>query len=182
MSDTSRGDEINRLADYFTQGDGCRSYDYSGYINDVRNTTWDPTLTYRQWFFQTCNEFGFYQTSDKEPHVFGHHFPLSFYIQQCVEIFGDKFNRSYVDAAVARTNTLYGALDIEVTNVVFVQGSIDPWHALGITKTRNPKAPAIFINGTGHCANLFPPSDDDLPVLKEAREQIGQLISTWLNL
>lgn len=50
-------------------------------------------------------------------------------------------------SAVARTNILYGALNLQVTNVVFVHGSIDPWHVLGITQSSNPQAPAIYIKG-----------------------------------
>lgn len=53
----------------------------------------------------------------------------------------------FLEAAAERTNTLYGALDIETSNVVFVHGSIDPWHALGITKTLEQNAPAIYIKG-----------------------------------
>lgn len=68
-------------------------------------------------------------------------------MQQCEDIFGPKYNENFLDAAVDRTNTQYGAFNIEATNIVFVHGSIDPWHALGITKTLNQGAPAIFING-----------------------------------
>lgn len=53
----------------------------------------------------------------------------------------------FIRNAVAWTNTKYGALDIEVTRVVYVQGSVDPWHALGILKTQDNGAPAIYING-----------------------------------
>lgn len=36
--------------------------------------------------------------------------------------------------------------------------------------------------GTAHCANMYPKSDDDLPALKAAREEIAQHIDTWLRL
>jgi len=52
-----------------------------------------------------------------------------------------------LEYGVKRTNILYGALNLQVTNVVFVHGSIDPWHVLGITNSSNPQAPAIYING-----------------------------------
>lgn len=52
-----------------------------------------------------------------------------------------------MDAAAAWTNSNYGALDIAVSRVVFVHGSVDPWHALGITKTQDNDAPAIYIKG-----------------------------------
>lgn len=36
---------------------------------------------------------------------------------------------------------------MKVTRILFPNGSIDPWHALGITKDISPDAKAIFING-----------------------------------
>ena len=45
------------------------------------------------------------------------------------------------------TNTEYGGLRINVTNVVFVQGSMDPWRTMGITKSSSQSAPAIYIEG-----------------------------------
>jgi hypothetical protein len=33
---------------------------------------------------------------------------------------------------------MYGGKDIHVNNVVFVHGSFDPWHALGVTKDLSP--------------------------------------------
>ncbi|KAF2879874.1 hypothetical protein ILUMI_26304 [Ignelater luminosus] len=162
----------------------CLDYKYDKMIDNMRNGSWDSEIAEggRQWTYQTCTEFGFFQTSSYTPQVFGNDFPVEFFIQQCVDIFGPKYNSSFVNSAAERTNILYGALDIEVTNVVFVHGSIDPWHALGITKTINQGAPAIYIKGTAHCANMYPPSDNDLPELKAAREQIIEYIDRWIRL
>jgi len=162
----------------------CVDYKYGKMIDENRNTSWTSEVAEggRQWTYQTCTEFGFFQTSSYTPQVFGQDFPVQFFIQQCVDIFGPKYNASFVYNAADRTNTVYGALDIEVTNVVFVHGSIDPWHALGITKTVNQGAPAIYIKGTAHCANMYPKSDKDLPQLKAAREQIAQHIDSWIRL
>lgn len=48
---------------------------------------------------------------------------------------------------VKRTNTIYGALNIQATRVVSVHGSVDPWHVLGITQTIKKDSPAIYIKG-----------------------------------
>ena len=53
------------------------------------------------------------------------------------------------------TNTEYGGLDIAVTNVVFVHGSIDPWHAMGIIQSNRTKSPAIYIEGEIQAKNLI---------------------------
>jgi len=82
-------------------------------------------------------------------------------------------------------NTLreYGGRDLvsSVTNVAFVHGSLDPWHALGITHSTNQLSPAILIPGTSHCANLYPETKDDSKALIEARTMVGQLIGQWIG-
>ena len=104
-------------------------------------------LSGRQWTYQTCSEFGYYQTSDFQKQPFGHHFPLEFFIKQCQDIYDPKFNAELILHGINRTNTNYGGYGIKVTNVVFPNGSIDPWHALGIVKDLSPDATAIFIQG-----------------------------------
>lgn len=159
----------------------CLDYNYDNMIKALRNTSWAGEGG-RQWTYQTCTEFGFYQTSTYSPHVFGDKFPVDFYIQQCEDIFGSRFNASFLDDVVYRTNMMYGGLDIEVTNVVYIHGSIDPWHALGITKTKDQDAPAIYIEGTAHCANMYPSDDSDPPQLNQARVEIENHIDKWLRL
>ena len=58
-----------------------------------------------------------------------------------------RFNQSFVDAAVAATNVRYGGRGIRVRRVVFINGSIDPWHAMGLTAARSRHAPVIYVNG-----------------------------------
>ena len=98
----------------------------------------------------------------------------------CSDVFGSKFNLDLLKRGIQLTNTEYGNLNISVSNVVFVHGSLDPWHALGITRDVSPSAPAILIEGTAHCANLYPPSQDDPQQLKDARARIGKLIGHWI--
>ena len=88
-----------------------------------------------------------------------------------------------VTASVAATNAYYGGKDIpkNVTNIVFPNGSIDPWHALGVTESISESLIAIFIKGTAHCANMYPPRHSDPPALTVAREIITQQIGRWLS-
>ncbi|XP_018046479.1 PREDICTED: putative serine protease K12H4.7 [Atta colombica] len=161
----------------------CLDYRYDTMIHELRSITWasEQAEGGRQWMYQTCSEFGFFQTSTGQIDVFGNKFPVEFFAQQCVDIFGPKYNMNLLESAVTRTNILYGALNLQVTNVVFVHGSVDPWHVLGIVQSSNPQAPVIYINGTAHCANMYPPSERDMPQLKEARKVIRGLIKQWLQ-
>ncbi|XP_049810851.1 putative serine protease K12H4.7 [Schistocerca nitens] len=163
-------------------GQECLDYKYSKMIEEMKAIAWDNETAEggRQWTYQTCTEFGFYQTSSKEPKLFGDNFPVDFFIQQCSDIFGPKYNSDFLKAVTYRTNTLYGAFALQATRVVYVHGSIDPWHALGITHTLLSDSPAIFIQGTAHCANMYPSAPNDPPQLVAARKKVGNLIGKWL--
>ncbi|KAK9499853.1 hypothetical protein O3M35_002811 [Rhynocoris fuscipes] len=187
MIDRSLGEPLDRYAAVNSYMMGlesvkCLNYSYADSINEMRNITWadNPGAGGRQWFYQTCTEFGFYQTSSSSDELFGSNFPLSFFTKQCKDVFGESFNQNLLNLGIERTNTMYGDLHLKVSRVLFVHGSIDPWHALGITYSRNPKAPAIFIRGTAHCANMYPPSPKDLPQLTNARIHISNHLAKWL--
>ncbi|XP_059055220.1 putative serine protease K12H4.7 isoform X1 [Achroia grisella] len=159
----------------------CLDYSYDNMINELRKVSWGSDEA-RQWTYQTCTEFGFYQTSSGEVEVFGNLFPINFFIKQCQDIFGNKFDQNFITSAAHWTNAYYGALGISVSRVVFVHGSVDPWHALGVTTTETNDTPAIYIHGTAHCANMYPSSDKDSSELVEARVEIEQYLSSWINL
>ena len=98
----------------------------------------------------------------------------------CSDVFGAKFDLELLKKGISLTTREYGGLKMSVTKVVFVHGSLDPWHALGITQDLSASAPAILIEGTAHCANLYPPAQDDPQQLKDARLAIGKLIGLWI--
>lgn len=52
-----------------------------------------------------------------------------------------------MEEAIDHANMVYGGTDLQATRVIYVHGSIDAWQALGITKTKIPESPAIFIKG-----------------------------------
>lgn len=67
-----------------------------------------------------------------------------YHLQQC----GDIYNLStLLDDAIQQTNEEYGGYDIRTTRIVFPNGSIDPWHALGVTQDITSDLPAVFIKG-----------------------------------
>ena len=99
----------------------------------------------------------------------------------CSDVFGPKFDLDLLKRGISMTTREYGGLNISVSNVVFVHGSLDPWHALGITEDISASARAILIEGTAHCANLYPPAEDDPQQLKDARLTIGKLIGQWIT-
>ena len=65
----------------------------------------------------------------------------------CTDVFGASFKEKYIEEIVENSNSYYGAKELDVENVVFVHGSIDPWHAMGRTTDLNEDSPAIMIEG-----------------------------------
>ncbi|XP_071328023.1 thymus-specific serine protease isoform X1 [Trachinotus anak] len=136
-------------------------------------------LFWRQWVYQTCTEFGFYQSTDSPNQPFTG-FPLVYHVKQCADFYN--VSAEQLAEAVAQTNEYYGGYDIRSSRIVFPNGSIDPWHALGITQDISPTLPAVFITGTAHCANMYPARSEDLPQLALARDHIFLLLQQWLKL
>ncbi|XP_062136951.1 putative serine protease K12H4.7 [Drosophila sulfurigaster albostrigata] len=161
----------------------CLDYKYDKMVADMKNVSWDSETAkgMRQWIYQTCTEFGFYQTSENKSDTFGDRFGVDFFIRQCMDVFSDRMDSKYLDQVVAQTNKYYGALKPETTQVLYVHGSIDPWHALGLYVSANTKTPTIYIEGTAHCANMYEPSSSDPPQLKEARNKILKFLAKLLD-
>lgn len=159
----------------------CLNHTYKSMMTEMQSVDWNNDDGGRSWMYQTCTEFGFYQSSDSDQQPFGNEFPVEFFIQQCQDIFGSRFTENLVMSGIKRTNTFYGGRNLKVTNVVFVNGDIDPWHALGITTDLSSSSPAIYINGTAHCAIMYPASPSDPPQLLQARKQLLEIIQQWLQ-
>lgn len=71
------------------------------------------------------------------------------------------------------------------TNIVFPSGTIDPWHALGVTNYTQPlpqpSEVKVYIEGTAHCNDLKAPASSDPPSLTYARQVIAANVNSWLN-
>ncbi|CAF0704571.1 unnamed protein product [Brachionus calyciflorus] len=189
MDQGSIGDPLTRYAtvnDIFLEeyGQKCLDISYKKFIDEMKSVSWESSASEggRQWTYQTCVEFGFYQSTDSPKHPFGQNIPADFYINQCKDIFGSEYDLNLLQRAVRDTNTNYGGYTYEGSRVVFVNGEIDPWHALGFTgQPPNSNTETIFIKGTAHCADLYPSSQKDPASLTQARNRIDELIGQWLT-
>lgn len=137
--------------------------------------------------YQGCTEFGWFITSDYSANgtqIFGNYFSSDFFIQQCKDTFGPNFDMKEVQTAVERSNAKYGGISLaNLTNVVFVNGLIDPWHELSVLKesSKNPSVTAIVIPETAHCIDMVAKTQNDPPSLSKAREQITKAIGQFLG-
>merc|ERR1711892_59506 len=187
MTDESIGEPLKRLAavnDVMLGSDEevCMDHTYAAFLSLLTETSWSGEgVGWRQWIWQTCTEFGWYQTTNQESGVYGHSLPLEFMEQWCQDAFGAEFTHEMMEKSVAASNIEYGGYEPSVNNVVFVHGSIDPWHALGVLEDLHEGAPSIYITGTSHCADMYPDKSSDPEELTAARVRIGGLVSGWVD-
>ncbi|XP_056652208.1 thymus-specific serine protease isoform X1 [Monodelphis domestica] len=168
------------------------------------------SLGYRQWFYQTCTEFGYYITCKDPSCPFSRRKTLSDQLQLCAQVFG--LSPTSVAQAVNWTNTYYGGWSPGATRVFFVNGKgwvgvprgphsqvsftcplsvfpflfffpgdIDPWHVLSVLQALGPSEPAMLMRGTSHCSDMAPPQPSDPPSLYLGRQRIVQQLKIWLQ-
>jgi len=159
-------------------GQQCLDCSYADAIVSLTDLKqYETGVGIRQWTYQTCIEFGYFQTTDSKAQPFGQLVPLSYYTDMCTVAFGFEFLPD-----TNSTNAYYGGKNPKgATNILFVNGSLDPWHALSVVKDIDNTLKAIYIEGTAHCANMLPATAADPPGLAKAQAQISNHIGMWLK-
>ena len=62
-------------------GAECLPHTYQESIDYLGQLEYGATGGYRQWIYQTCTEFGWYQSSDQPGHPYGTKFPVDFTVK-----------------------------------------------------------------------------------------------------
>ncbi|CAG2100977.1 unnamed protein product [Medioppia subpectinata] len=150
-------------------------------MNDPSGGTPLERIDKRQWMYQTCTQLGSFTTSDYSDCIFGHNIPIEYYTQQCTDIFGPQITAQTIQNAVDRTVATYGGLKPNVTNVVFPNGSHDPWKAIGVLNDLNNSTKAVVINNYVHCSDMYASSPSDTQHMKNAHKLIEQQIAEYLK-
>ncbi|GJQ77976.1 hypothetical protein Trydic_g2337 [Trypoxylus dichotomus] len=131
----------------------------------------------RAWIYQCCTEFGWLQTgSENQPFA---EFSNQFVLEICNQLFSaDEY---ILSVAVNRTNLFYGSVYPEVTRLVSVHGSLDPWMSIGVQSDINEEAPVIIVPDAAHCADLGSISAYDTEEMRAAKTRIMALIREWIS-
>jgi len=162
-------------------GQACEDANWADTIKYLSATAKDPTNAGRPWTYQTCNEFGYFQTTDSsaQPFTAWKELGLEFYTNMCHDAFDGWNSEPQIDWV----NTNYGNTHIDGTNIVFPTGTIDPWHALGVTNATSLSGSteqSVYILGTAHCNDLYAPANSDPASLVAARQTIADQVAKWL--
>merc|ERR1711983_477966 len=187
MTDENIGEPINRLATVNgrllgSNKEKCLNHTYESFLDLITETSWiGGGIGWRQWIWQTCTEFGWYQTTNQDSGVYGSSLSLDFFEQWCQDAFGEEFNLEMMEKSITASNIEYGGFEPIVNNVVFVHGSIDPWNAMGVLEDLHEGAPSIYITGTSHCVDMYEDMPSDPEELVAARVTIGKLVKEWVQ-
>ncbi|XP_029963538.1 thymus-specific serine protease [Salarias fasciatus] len=132
----------------------------------------------RQWTYQTCTEFGFYQTCEDAACPFSGMITLQAQIQLCAAVFA--ISQHSLPSRIAFTNSYYGGRDPHTHRVLYVNGGVDPWKELSVLGDRE-EAETVFIEDSAHCADMLSRRDAERLSIRKARQEIEKHVAGWLE-
>ena len=107
---------------------------YDGYDRRaLANTTYDVNKNSRQWTWQVCTEFGWFQTPAEQNPLRSDLIAPSYWSPFCEALFGKENSEPKVDFY----NKLYGGLNITGDKIIFVNAGEDPWQWAGMRSIYN---------------------------------------------
>mmetsp|Transcript_23846 Transcript_23846/g.20292 ORF Transcript_23846/g.20292 Transcript_23846/m.20292 type:complete len:186 (-) Transcript_23846:67-624(-) len=158
----------------------CEDVDFSTVAQVLKNDSDDNWM--KMWTFQTCNEFGFYQTCNSSrnclwtPGIDD----LEWNLLPCKIGWG--FTPEEVAANIEKTNRKHGGLSLNnATRIVSINGGIDPWHRLALITSNSPDLPTIWVPSASHHYWTHQRSGMVEENLERAREGIRRTVKKWLH-
>lgn len=148
-------------------------------LNEASYTDLASDNSSRQWVYQSCTTFGFWQANGET--IDASTFEPSNWL--CQQLFGNvglvdkaKYNQMYsVPFATAGANS--------ASKILFTYGSKDVWTNIGLTQQgiTNPNVMFHMIDGAKHHYDLNAPSFLDTKAVKDARALFVAQAKTWLQ-
>jgi len=164
-----------------------KGVDLAGYMRaTLQNTTIDANKAGRQWTYQYCTEFGWFQVPNPDQPMRSNRIGPDYWLPFCSEVFGKNMSepniQHYLDT--------YKGLDLNAKNLILVNNIEDPWQYAGMRKLKDPtglqknmRAVLIDCQDCGHCQELYNPDEikDQLPLVL-ARQKIAAQVLAWLGI
>ena len=157
---------------------GNPSEPYSAAV--VRNDTYWPTRDpMRQWTWQTCIEMGWFQSAYKNASesLRSQRLTNQFFLDFCEDVYG----KGYLPNQ-GLSNAKRGGLQLDVPNLIMVNGCEDPW--LWASRTQdfgNVISYTVECDNCAHCVDIYTPSPKDSWNLWWNRAKISYHVSQWLK-
>jgi thymus-specific serine protease len=136
---------------------------------------------WRSWLWQTCTEFGYYQTCELDSNCpFGRGFhTLDMDIEICLVAFG--ITDIGILENIQATKKWYGSKLQRASRIFSVNGDVDPWSVLAMLKSNDPWKPTHVVKGASHHSWTHPIKESDSKEVQDARQLIYKTIFDWLT-
>lgn len=144
-------------------------------VSDLSSTDPSSDTGDRQWAYEACTEFSFWQTDE-----FTIYTPSSWL---CGQVFAGApnnnpttYNQDYDTPFITHSATA-------PTNILFTYGSADIWTTIGLPpqSNQNTGITITVIQGAGHHFDLNAPTSADSAAVIAARQQFQTLAAGWLG-
>ncbi|KAJ3303678.1 hypothetical protein HDU76_005318 [Blyttiomyces sp. JEL0837] len=138
---------------------------------------------YKLWISQYCNEFGYFQVAVPHGKRLESHSFCSKYVNVDYELWSCRANLNdpTVYPRIDATNKYYGGLDIRTSNILWVNGDMDPWHYLSNYQSApGLNQDSLLINDGHHCSDIWGRAVDDSEYRKGVFDQIFKVYDKWL--
>ena len=173
--------ELDILADVAAKQRGaedCQSVDFQEMLRELAKPEVED-FGMRSWLWQTCTEFGFYQTCDDTcPFASYYHT-----VDQDLTVCEAAYNITNVYENVQATRDHYGGLDIAAgSRVLSVNGDVDPWSVLGMKTSPKDSLPVEMVPGASHHFWTHMVKDTDAPEIVNIRAYIYSVVIDWLGI
>jgi hypothetical protein len=136
------------------------------------------------WEYQTCTEFGFYQTCmNGSKCMWPHIIDVEFMASGCAEY---DIMVPAITANIEATNKHYGGLAPADSSgalgscVLWPNGEVDPWATLSVLVAPGPEQPVLWVDGASHHAWTHPSDASDQASVVLARKSIRQTVESFL--
>ncbi len=135
----------------------------------------------RQWFYQSCTEYGFWQNAWPDPKESARS-PIinaDYHNELCRRLFG--MNKSLpVDTTMKKFYE--PLLEKTTSHIFFTNGAMDPWMNLSVAPENgnmvNPNTQAMVIPGAAHCDDLRSGGSQQV---QAAKQKFQSLMADWLS-
>jgi hypothetical protein len=131
----------------------------------------------RSWYYQSCTEFGYWQTPSSVHVLRSSRLGIDFYKRLCADSFGEG-----TWPKVSRKNTETGGWNLKAFNLLMVNGDEDPWKWSSVLKPQgNIIARVANCSDCAHCVDLYTPLSTDSNELKKIRDEQYLTIQQWIE-
>lgn len=175
---SSTHDNVERVKLIKGLGEKYHLTDTRGYApSQISSLIWEHDSNGRQWFWQTCTQFGFFQTPS-EYKMRSPHLTLDFWEWYCNVAFEFPGGLKLPDMNVTMAKFPWHG-----TKILYTNGDEDPWKWASVMEQEDDDRPVIMMtcDDCGHVTDFKTPTDADSEAVKVAREKIKTIIDEFLS-